>query len=225
MESRISRVVALAGLLMASLAVIAVVGPERPRAYVYTVILWVAIAAAAISALALLASVTATPRRVVARDLRSWRRERHLDRDWQAAHYIGGEGLDRKSPFIGRACFVVALKPPRKLFPPTGLSMPVEGATVSCVVECRAGRFECDQAAPDPWGVRARWPEELLDRPRGGVAPGRYKLWWEIHAPGRAVIRHTEKLHFSERGNLLFGRIRRFRAKIGRILRHLGETP
>ena len=226
MESRTSRTIALAALLMASLAVIAILGPEHPRSTFYTVILWAAIAAAGSALLALLANVSATPRRVLKRDFRTWRLNRRLDRQWQSHHYLSRGSLDRSKPFVDTPCLVLVLKPPRKEFPSSAQRLsPLEGSDVSCVVECQAGRFECSPAAPDPLGVIARWPDELFNQVRGWRKPGRYKIRWAIRLPNGSVIDRTETHRIVAEDRLHIGRVRRASFALKRLRRHLRNEP
>jgi hypothetical protein len=224
-ESRASRAIALAALLMASLAVVAVLGPEHPRSTAYTLILWAAIVVAIGTLALLIGTALATPYRVVRRDIRTWRIGRDLDKHWQPTHYTSGNALKPGSPFIGRLVYVLAMTPPREGFPPVGLPSPLEGAAVSCVVEGRGGRFSCIEAAVDPFGVRARWPEELVNLPGVRPVPGRYKARWEIRLLDGGVISVTQKLHFGQSGALLFGPARRLAFRLRRAWWHLKDEP
>jgi hypothetical protein len=234
------RNIALITLLLAALTIIAVVSPEHHRSATNTVILAVAIVAAAGSIVSLtLGSVWFA---VLRRDVQGWR-ERRPGRRWAVSYYLAQEeSVERRESGVdlifyspneeavrarGLPCLIVALKPRTR---DDADGRPLKDAAVACAVKRSHGPWYRRESEERPVEVHtdreiasdavARWPDEWFNRELLAPAPGRYRVRWEVRLPDRRLERPAQGILIAAEGETRVAMVMRATLVVRNLARH-----
>jgi len=237
---RQTRNIPLITLLLAALTIVAVVSPEHHRSTLNGAILYVAVAVAGITALALAVLLAASvPIRVLAGDFGGWlakQRARRTHKRWRTYHYraVGKDDVvltipnDDAVKAPGTPCIVLVADAPSRVRRRSGALTPGEDATdrirealrgladfdVTCRVARRSERRSVE-VHHSGLAALARFPDEWFGR------PGRYRVRWAIVGPDGQTERASDTVRLHRSGAVAATPLLRFYASARKLIRHL----